>query len=298
MSLSGFLNLLKPPGITSHDAVAVVRRVAKEKAGHAGTLDPAASGVLVICVGKAVRLASFVADAEKEYQAGITFGVATDSLDAQGRVTGTADATGLTREALCEVLPEFVGEIKQRPPSFSAVKVRGRRAYEMARRGEQVELKERAVSVSELRLVSMEVGNPAVAVVDVRCGKGFYVRSLARDLGERLGLPAHLSSLVRTRVGDFRVEESVSLPEAERAAREGRLAEIMLPLDAPLSHLPRVVLEGREAELVCHGASVAWGGRVTESPVRVYDEQGRLVALAKTGEDGRLSPSIVLADES
>lgn len=288
--------MLKPTGLTSHDAVAFVRRLAGAKAGHAGTLDPAASGVLVICIGKGARLASFVADAEKEYDAAITFGAATDSLDAQGKVTATADAAGLTRAALCEVLPEFVGEIRQRPPAFSALKVRGRRAYEMARRGLEVDLKERTVSVSELRLVSMQPGDAAVAVVHVRCGKGFYVRSLARDLGERLGLPAHLSSLVRTRVGVFAIDESISLPEAERAASEGRLQEIMLPLDAPLSRLPKVLLARQEADLVRHGASVEWRERVAAGLVRAYDEQGRLIALAKTDGDGRLSPSIVLAD--
>jgi tRNA pseudouridine55 synthase len=298
MNLSGFLNLYKPPGITSHAAMVSIRRPAKARAGHCGTLDPAAQGVLVVCVGKATRLVSFTLESDKEYRAEIAFGVGTNTFDGQGQVTAIVDAKGLTAEAVRDALAEFAGEIKQRPPSFSAIRVHGQKAYTLARRGEHIVLPERPVVAYELQLLDFRPGHPAVGTVHVRSSKGFYVRSLARDLGERLGLPAHLSFLLRTRVGVFKVDESVTLEEAQEAARSGELAERLTPLDAPLAHLARVFVEGREAELVRNGAAVPWSEPLGEGPVRVYDEHGNFLALANPLPDGQVQPSIVFAEES
>jgi tRNA pseudouridine55 synthase len=231
--MNGFLNLLKPPGMTSSDAVVRIRRtLSGEKVGHAGTLDPEAAGVLPIMIGKAARLFDVLADKEKAYVAEIAFGAATDTQDAQGRVTATGDKLP-TQEALLAALPAFIGDIAQVPPAYSALKVGGQTAYALARRGEMAELAARPAHVDDITL--LEWLPPDAALLRVRCGKGFYVRTLCHDIGAALGCPAHLRFLLRTQSGVFTIENSVTLEEWQDAADR---AALLMPPDAPLAHLP------------------------------------------------------------
>lgn len=209
MSVAGFLNVLKPPEMTSHDVVAFVRRrLGKVKVGHLGTLDPLATGVLPLAVGGATRLIQFLPPARKAYRAEITLGVATDSHDAAGTVTATAEVPSL--ENLPEILKEFHGTILQRPPQVSAIKVGGRRSYKRARQGEEFELEPRPAHYESVEVVRVR---DSKVVLDVVCGPGTYIRSLARDLGERLGCGAVLSFLIRVLSGSFRLEQAVTLEE-------------------------------------------------------------------------------------
>ena len=197
----GALVINKPKAITSMDVVRAVRRITRVKrVGHAGTLDPIAEGVLPVCLGQATRFMDYLVDSGKTYVGEITFGAATDTYDADGEQTATGDYASLSREQIEEQFPRFSGVVLQRPPMYSAVKHEGQRLYDLARAGVEVERPEREVVVHRLALREWE---PPRAVVEVDCGKGFYMRSLAHDLGEAVGCPAHLSALTRTRVGPF-----------------------------------------------------------------------------------------------
>ncbi|OTA40349.1 MAG: pseudouridine synthase, partial [Symbiobacterium thermophilum] len=246
------LNLLKPPGMTSHDVVAFVRRaLGVKKAGHTGTLDPGVAGVLPVCVGRATRLAEYIAGSDKAYRAEITFGVATDTQDGFGEVVAEADASHLTRGDVAYALTRFHGPIEQVPPMVSAVKVGGKRLYELARKGVEVEREPRRVFIHRLQLLDFRPGPRPVAYIDVVCSKGTYVRTLAHDLGRFLQVGAHLSYLVRTRSGPFVLAQAATLEEL--AAGKARL----LPPAAALGDMPRVTVSGRAAARVLHGVAPA-----------------------------------------
>ncbi|MBI3945138.1 MAG: tRNA pseudouridine(55) synthase TruB [Armatimonadetes bacterium] len=315
--MEGILNIHKPPGPTSHDIVARVRKLLRvRRVGHAGTLDPAAEGVLVLFVGQATRLIEFTADADKEYVGEVVFGVATTTLDAEGEVTATADASHLTREQVEAVLPRFSGEIEQVPPMYSAAHHQGRRLYELARRGEEVERKPRRVTIHVLEVLDFVPGAQARARVRVVCSKGTYIRSLAADLGAALpardgsrGLPAHLASLTRTRVGPFRIEDAVSLAELAAATGQSEptrgvgasLDQHILPARAAVAHLPAVVVAGETLARVCHGNSVPLPSPTGEGPVRIETPEGDLVGVGRcerAGAGWRLRPEKVLKGDS
>jgi len=285
--IHGWLNLLKPPGMTSHQAVAAVRRAFEmRRVGHTGTLDPAAAGVLVIAVGQATRLADAVGEQPKAYRAEVTFGVATDTLDAEGRVTQTSRAA-VSREAVEAALAQFRGEIRQHPPAYSAVHCSGRRSYELARRGQAVQPRERVVRIDALTLLDFEPGERPRAVLDVVCSKGTYVRSLAADLAGAVGSCGYLSFLLRTRVGAFALDDSHTL---EDLAAEG--PALVQPLEAGVGHLERQTVDDAEAGRVSDGRPAA-----TSAPpgtrLRLHDTGGRLLAIAEAGEDGTARPRIV-----
>lgn len=288
--------MLKPPGMTSHDVVDALRRLTGiRKIGHTGTLDPGAAGVLVLCVGRATRIAEFLSDQPKGYRAEFTFGVETDSGDAYGAVVGGSDASGLTAGALEEALAEFVGEIQQVPPMVSAVRRSGRRLYEHARRGEVVEVAPRQVTVYEFRLLEFVPGSHATALVQVECSKGTYVRALASDLGRRLGVGGHASFVLRTRVGRFPLESSLSLEELSAAED---VADHLVTPDEALNHLPVVDLTSLQRRQILDGLAIplfqipGWAGLPAEAPVRLRDERG-LVAVGRV-EAGRMIPYRVL----
>lgn len=282
--MNGFLNLIKPPGMTSHDVVAVVRRtLGVKKVGHTGTLDPGVAGVLPICVGRATRLAEYVAGADKAYRAEVTFGITTDTQDSFGKVTARKDASHLKRGDIAYVLTRFQGEIMQTPPMVSAVKVGGKRLYQLAREGQVVERPARPVTIHRLRLLDFRPGPDPIAYLDVACSKGTYIRTLAADIGDALQVGAHLSYLVRTRSGQFRLEEAYTLEE---------LAQGKVPLMPPvvaLRDMPQVVLSGRAAERVKHGVTPKV--TVDEPPattVALVDGDGHLLALAEVEELGQV----------
>lgn len=294
--LSGVLVVDKPAGPTSFDVVNRLRRAIRaKKAGHAGTLDPAATGVLVVCVEDAVRLQQWLSDGDKAYRATMAFGAATETEDAEGRVVAEGDPAGLTEERLHSALAGFVGEIEQVPPMYSAVRVGGRRLHEAARAGVEVDRAPRRVRIDALTLVSLgdaEAGRRA-AVVDVRCGKGTYVRTLAADLGRAVGVPAHLAALRRTMASGFDLERAAPLAELERLVREGG-PEALRPLLVPPAQalpMPEARVSRAEAGDLAHGRSIPAGPHQA-GHVRAVDGAGRLVAVCEVSR-GRLRPSRV-----
>lgn len=207
--LFGFLNVYKPVGMTSHDVVAVLRRVTKIKQiGHTGTLDPFAEGVLPVCIGKATRLIEYLQD-DKEYLATVQFGASTNTFDLDGEKTFTSDKK-VKKEEIIEALKSFEGEISQLPPIFSAIKVKGKKLYEYARKGEEVEIQPRKVFIENIELNSFDEESQQAQVL-IKCSKGTYIRSIANDLGEKLGCGGYLVKLIRTQAGNFRVENSIQL---------------------------------------------------------------------------------------
>lgn len=281
---SGILNVNKPAGPTSFDLIRTVRKGSgQRKAGHAGTLDPAASGVLLVLLGQAVRVSEYLMDLPKTYRATMRLGIATDTDDAEGRVTRVADTAGISQQEVLRALAAFVGEIEQTPPAFSAVKVDGQRAYRLARKGAAVAPRPRRVRVYRAELLRFE---PPDAEIEVECGKGTYIRSLARDLGEALGCGAHLASLVRTRIGPFAIEAAVSLQELERAFAAEDWRRFLLPMDCGLTDLPAITLHLEDEKDLRHGQPVRIDDDrlvslliETGRPYRAYGEDGGLVAI-------------------
>lgn len=293
------LNVLKPPGMTSHDVVDVLRRLAGvRRIGHTGTLDPGACGVLVLCVGRATRIAEFLTGQDKGYRAEFTFGVETDSGDAYGEVLSELEAAGLRKDELEAALAEFTGEIEQVPPMVSAVKVGGRRLYEHARRGESVEIPARRIKVTEFRLIRFSPGTRPRALVHVECSKGTYVRALARDLGARLGVGAHASFVLRTHAGALALEDSLTLEEISGLASEGRLGDALITMDEALASMPAVDLTPSQRRLVLDGGAIplfqvpGWQQMRAGVEVRLRDRWG-VLAVGRV-EQGRLQPIRVL----
>ncbi len=297
--LTGVLSVLKPPGMTSHDVVDHLRRLTgQRRIGHTGTLDPGASGVLVLCLGHATRIAEFLTERSKGYRAEFTFGIATDSGDAYGAVTQESDASGLTASVVEPALNDFVGAIEQVPPIVSAVHHAGRRLYEHARRGETIEVAPRKVEITECRLLEFTPGPRATALVHIECSKGTYVRALARDLGARLGTGAYASFVLRTRAGRFELTHSLTLEELGAAASAESLVTLLVSSDEALDDLPVVELTASQRQQVLDGRPLplfqipGWAQMSTTSPVRLRDSRG-LVALGRV-EAGRLRPFRVL----
>lgn len=299
-ALCGFLNVLKPPGMSSAGVVGMVRRfLGGAKIGHGGTLDPEAAGVLPLMVGKATRLFDYMQEKEKAYVAEVAFGCATDTQDAQG--TPLAWGEGWPQEAaLRAALPRFQGEIWQRPPMYSAIQQEGKRLYELAREGKQAEIPPRRVRVHALGLERMTPGHGAL--LHVACSKGFYVRTLCHDLGESLGCPAHLRFLLRTRSGVFTLETAHTLEALGDAAREGAIRQCLLPMDAPLGHLPRAQVPQELRKAFFTGGDLPWAGfqelhgtaaEAGEAACLWVD--GRLTAIGRRQED-RLKPCTWLGE--
>ena len=278
--LHGLLNVCKARGFTSHDVVAVVRRaLGTRRVGHAGTLDPMAEGVLPVCVGRYTRLADLISDTDKGYYAEIELGVTTTTDDAEGELVERREGPELTTASLEAALAAFRGPIEQVPPAFSAIKIAGRRAYDLARRGDAPLLLARPVTIHRLEVMSL--ASPRLALLVV-CSKGTYVRSLARDLGARLGCGAHLTRLVRLWVGSFRLEDAVSLDEIGRAARSGNIEAVVGPADSALRGLPALIVPRRRLTDLGHGRP--WPASVVHAPAdltRVYDTDGQLLGLAE-----------------
>jgi tRNA pseudouridine55 synthase len=296
--VSGFLLVDKPSGWTSHDVVAEVRRlVGQKKVGHGGTLDPMATGLLVLGVGQATRLLRFVQQLPKEYLARAVLGVATDTLDAAGAVLWR-EPMEVGEGDLARVLPRFVGRIMQVPPMVSALRMEGRRLYELARQGEEVDREGRPVDVHELDLVEFAPGEYPEATLRVVCGKGTYVRSLADDIGKALGGRAHLVELRRTRVGSFSAEgDGRSIESLREQAEAGSLASMTLSPAEGLRDLPAVTVDDVTALGVSHGvafAPTAFGEGPSEEAFRVLSADGRLLAVYR-GEGRKLAPEVVLA---
>jgi tRNA pseudouridine55 synthase len=285
-AISGALVVDKPVGMTSHDVVQAIRNgTGLRRAGHTGTLDPRASGVLVILVGPAVRLSEYVSASDKRYQAIIRLGGSTDTFDGEGKVTLSKDPVNVTEAQFEEALQTFVGEIEQTPPPYSAVKVQGRKAYEMAREGEEVDLAPRKITVHHLEVLEWA---PPEVVIDVHCSSGTYVRSLANDLGVMLGCGAYLVGLRRTKSGRFSLRDSVPLRKLQEAFTAGNWYQYLIPAAEALGDWTAIELNPDEVEGVRHGHRVKVVGEPTETKVRGVSTQGELVALMELtiNEDG------------
>lgn len=292
MSLRGFLNIDKPQGVTSFDVVRRVRRAANtRKVGHAGTLDPNATGVLPIALGEATRLIEELVDARKRYRAEVILGAATDTYDVDGAVTESHDASAVDEAALRAALAPYDGEIMQRPPAYSAVKREGVTAYRAARSGKPLDLEERPVTVYGIELLEFDASDPARprAILDVRCGKGFYVRSLAHDVGLALGVGGHLGNLRRTQVGPFLAEDATPMDTAVRLLEAGEYERLVHAPDLVLSSWPALVLGQDEVSRVRRGMDIVSLPRRdyvrgSQRPqARAYGPDGDLVALLEPG---------------
>ncbi|HTG02082.1 MAG TPA: tRNA pseudouridine(55) synthase TruB [Nitrospirota bacterium] len=293
--MDGVININKPQGLTSHDVVLQARRITGEKRiGHTGTLDPLATGVLVLCLGRATRIAQYLEAGEKEYEAMLRLGVTTDTLDAGGRVLSEKQYDPPSKDRVLHVLSGFLGEIHQKPPAYSAIKINGVPSYRLAREGRSPELARRAVTVSSIEI--LEYQYPFVRI-HVQCTKGTYIRSLCADIGEELGTGAYLAELKRTRSGKFSLDESLSLDELERAAREGEIARVLCSVNDALSHLPLVPISPDEMKKVMHGNRITLQqttGSEGNGLVRIGDGAGVLLAIAKkTGRE--LQPQLVFS---
>lgn len=291
--VDGWLVLDKPVGMTSTHAVSIVKRAfAAKKAGHAGTLDPLASGVLPIALGEATKTVPFVMDGRKSYRFTVRWGVLTDTDDAEGRTVDTSDVRP-SAEAIRAALPRFIGQIMQTPPKFSAIKIAGERAYDLARAGEEVTIEPRLVEISRLALIGTP--DPDHAEFEAECGKGTYVRALARDLGLALGTYGHVSALRRTAVGPFTeaVAKTLDALPAPEDADQGALAppSLLLPVSAGLAGLPAVTVSRADAARLARGQPVLLRGR--DAPLvsgwAAVATEGQLIALVE-GVEGELCP--------
>ena len=290
--MNGVLNIYKEAGFTSHDVVAKLRGILKQKKiGHTGTLDPDAEGVLPVCLGNATKLCGLLSDKEKTYEAVLLLGQTTDTQDVSGTVLGTAPVTA-GEEEIREAVLGFLGDYDQVPPMYSALKVGGKKLYELAREGKEVERKARRVRILALEIHGIRL--PEVSF-SVTCSSGTYIRTLCQDIGERLGCGGCMKSLLRTRVDRFQVEDSLRLSEIEELAREGRIKEALIPVDEMFPAYPKLRMKEAADRLVYNGNPFSAGDAqellqeetLCGTQVRVYDSSGNFVGIYRRQEDGQ-----------
>lgn len=277
-----YLNIDKPQGWTSTDVVRKLKGVTRsKKIGHGGTLDPIATGVLPVCIGPATRFADTVLLGTKSYRITIELGRSTDTYDLSGQTTAEADWTGVSRDQVVGVLENFRGEFEQVPPMYSAIHHNGKRLYELARQGIEVERPARPVEVLNLQLVDFSA--PQI-VLDLECSHGFYARTLAHDIGEKLETHAHLTGLVRTHAGVFRIEDAVTLEQVIAEAESGDWRDLAMPIDATLQHLGRITLNTMFVEMVQHGRPLSIADVGVKGETGAYDPGDRIRAYTPEGE--------------
>lgn len=285
--MDGVLNLNKPIGPTSHDMVSRLRRITGEKRiGHTGTLDPDASGVMVICLGKATRIVEYLTEWTKSYRAGAIFGKETDTEDASGNIMQVRDCSHITQSDIESVLPQFIGDIMQVPPMMSAVHHKGRRLYELARAGEIVEREPRPVTVHSIKLLGFQSGEDAQAVLEIECSKGTYIRTLCADIGKSLGCGAHMGSLVRTAVGSFNLESAVTLDDLECHAADGTITDLLTGINDAIHAMPAVSVSDNDALKIANGVKLnadhLYNTSYTlDASVRIIDHLGNLIAIGR-----------------
>ena len=282
--LEGVVNVLKPPGLTSSDVVSDIRHIfGMKRVGHTGTLDPGAAGVLPICIGRATRLFDYLVDKEKEYIGEIAFGIATDTQDSYGEAVERMD-TVVTEEMIKAVLPSFTGLQNQTAPLYSALSVGGKKMYKLAREGVEVERKVREINVPALELITQTAPNRYL--VRIVCSKGTYVRTLCHDIGERIGVPAHMSFLLRTRSGAFDLDGAFTIGELREMKEQDRLGEAVTSIEQSLMHIgeARMELNAKGEKFLTHGAEVVFPGvenLPVDIPLRGYCN-GKFLGIAKS----------------
>ena len=276
--MNGIINVLKPPGMTSHDVVSYLRKVLNmKKVGHTGTLDPEAAGVLPVCVGKATKAVQYLTDKQKSYRANIKFGTVTDTYDSYGQVIKEYESVVIDRKTLENTLKRFTGVISQKPPVYSAVKIKGRKLYQYALEGKEIQIAERPVEIYELKLVEMISENEAI--IDVLCSKGTYIRSLCYDIGEALGCGAHMSQLIRLGSSPFSIEDSHTLEEIKAAAEENRISDILISVEILFKHYNSITIKASALKSVTNGNPLfeqgvlnGFEGLSENEDIRIYGE--------------------------
>ncbi|RHW36396.1 tRNA pseudouridine(55) synthase TruB [Neobacillus notoginsengisoli] len=290
--MEGILPLYKPAGLTSHDCVFKLRKLLKtKKVGHTGTLDPDVTGVLPICIGRATKVAEYITDAGKAYEGEVTLGVSTETEDASGEIIEEiAINRTITRQEVLDVLASLTGEIVQIPPMYSAVKVNGKRLYEYARKGEVIERPSRKVNIYKLELLDGRTefsGDKIAFRFRAECSKGTYIRTLAVMIGERLGFPAHMSSLVRTRSASYTLEDCFRFSEIEELVEKGEILNALRPIESALMHLPKYRISDKVAEKVKNGARLPLPEQFGKEagPIAVENMAGEVLAIYRKHPD-------------
>ncbi|WRH65010.1 MAG: tRNA pseudouridine(55) synthase TruB [Planktothrix sp. GU0601_MAG3] len=294
----GFLNLNKSAGFTSHDCVARVRRILRlKRVGHAGTLDPAATGVLPMALGKATRLLQFL-PSNKAYHARIKFGVTTTTDDLEGETLTVKSVPDLQLEQIQAILPKFIGKIEQIPPIYSAIQVQGKRLYDLARKGEIIEVPSRTVEVFDLKIINWYPGEFPELEMAIACGSGTYIRSIARDLGSILNTGATLANLIRTESSGFGLENSLTLETLETQVQEQTFSPLSPTI--ALNHLTTIILSSESIKRWFQGQSIVIENQIiADHPVAVYDQNNQLLGIGKlieTPDQILLAPQVVLTE--
>jgi tRNA pseudouridine55 synthase len=298
-TLSGILNINKPAGMTSHDVVNQVRKLTRvRKVGHTGTLDPMATGVLLVCLGQATRLIEYMMSGLKRYRATIWFGRETNTYDLEGEVVAERDPSALTEAQIRQALAQFIGTIRQVPPAFSAIKRQGVPLYKLARQGIKVQPEARQVQIDAIDFLGWQ---PPYAEIEVTCHAGTYIRSLAHDLGQSLGVGGSLSALSRTANGPWQLADAVSLADLKMIVQEQRLSDILQPVERGVIDLPRLVLDELQVQAVRYGQAISFASDQPPTAAAVlaaFDKQDSLVAILAASGQNELRPKKVFHPEA
>ena len=298
-AVNGILILDKPLGLTSNAALQRCKRLYDAaKAGHTGSLDPLATGVLPLCFGEATKFSQFVLDADKAYTSTFVLGVGTDTLDVEGDIIAQEDASFIDVSAVKRAVSGLTGDIEQVPPMYSAIKRNGQPLYKLARKGVEVERASRPVSIHEFECLAFRPGVAAEVDVAIRCSKGTYIRSLAESLGEKVGLPAHVSALRRTMAGPYALHEAIPLAGLEELAVNGveGLDDCLRPMDGPLSNLPSVSLVESSTFYLQRGQPVLVPNAPKNGTLRLYAADKRFIGIGEVLDDGRVAPRRLVND--
>lgn len=283
--MNGIININKPLGITSHDVVYRLRKLLGiKKIGHTGTLDPDASGVLPMCIGRGTKVADMLTAKDKQYVAEMTLGLATDTLDASGTVTETAEVN-VTEQDIENAIQKFVGDIEQIPPMYSAIKVDGKKLYELAREGIEIDRKPRSVRIDNIEVLDINLEENKISI-RVDCSKGTYIRTLCDDIGRELGCFAHMSKLERTKSGRFDIKDAYTLLQIEEMLEKGDMG-FLVPVDVVFEEYERLTITEKKAKKMCNGTQISLQGLVEGKTYRVYDEKGNFLTISKA-ENGLL----------
>ena len=277
--MDGIVNVNKPLGITSHDVVYRLRKILNiKKIGHTGTLDPEASGVLPMCIGKGTKLAEYLTASDKQYLATLKLGAFTDTQDATGEVLGTFEVN-VSQEQICDVVKKFIGEIQQIPPMFSAIKIDGKKLYELAREGKTVEREARRITIHNIEIKKIDLENNIIEML-VDCSKGTYIRTLCNDIGAALGCGGHMSALCRTKSGRFNIDKAFTLEQIEEMTAKEDFS-FLTPVSEALPEYGKITLAERNSQRVRNGIKIRVEGLTEGETYRVFDEKNEFLALAK-----------------
>ena len=284
--MNGVILINKPLGKTSHDLVYEARRLSGvKKVGHTGTLDPMAEGVLPVCIGNATKAADMLTATDKAYRAQLVLGMTTDTQDADGEVL-TECGVFLTEDEIINAIKSFEGEIEQIPPMFSAIKVNGKKLYELAREGKEIERKARRVTIKKIDIIEIDIKNYTVTI-DVECSKGTYIRSLCEDIGMKLGVGAYMNTLVRTKSGRFVLEQCRSVEELRQLKNDNLLESVLIPTDELFYEYDKIILNKKQAFLAQNGVAFLYSGLIDGKCYRLYDNENKFLCISEY-IDGRL----------